>query len=217
MKNSGNNWLTILVVFVAGVLLIAWHSRIDILQWVVVLVGITLIVPALYSFIIALGRRRRGEGDQDRRTARTSTLWTAVAAIALGVWMVLDPTFFAGLLAYMFGAILILYGLYHIVTMSYWLRPVVFPFWFYIIPVLMIAAGIVILCTTVRMMNDIVVLVTGIALVASAVNSMLEYTASASARRALEHGEARREVQEHTAPAVSDKPSEASSDDNPGA
>ena len=66
MKNSGSNWLTILVVFIAGVLLIAWHSRIDILQWVVILVGITLIVPALYSFIIALGRKRRGEPKQVR-------------------------------------------------------------------------------------------------------------------------------------------------------
>lgn len=189
MKSFANNWLTILVVFVAGILLIAWHSRIDILQWVVVLAGITLIVPALYSFIIALGRRRRGEGDEMRRTARTSTLWTSVAAIALGVWMVVNPSFFAGLLAYMFGAVLILYGIYHIVLMTYWLRPAVFPFWFYIIPVLMLASGIVILSTSVREMNSVVVLITGIALVASAVNSMLEYTASASsARRSLTDG-----------------------------
>ena len=119
MKNSGSKRLTILVVFIAGVLLIAWHSRIDILQWVVILVGITLIVPALYSFIIALGRKRRGEGKETGRTARTSTLWAAVAAIALGVWMVVDPSFFAGLLAYIFGAILVLYGIYHIVMMSH--------------------------------------------------------------------------------------------------
>lgn len=183
MKNSASRWLTILVVFIAGILLIAWHSRIDILQWVVILVGVALIVPALYSFIIALGRKRRGEGGEDERTARTSTLWASVAAIALGIWMVLDPTFFAGLLAYMFGTILILYGIYHIVLMSYWLRPFTMPFWFYIIPVLMIISGIVILCTSVRMMNDVVVLITGIALVASAVNSVLEYTAESTARR----------------------------------
>ena len=183
MKNSGSNWLTILVVFIAGVLLIAWHSRIDILQWVVILVGITLIVPALYSFIIALGRKRRGEGKETGRTARTSTLWAAVAAIALGVWMVVGPSFFAGLLAYIFGAILVLYGIYHIVMMSYWLKPLVFPFWFYVIPVLMIGAGIVILASSVREMNSVVVLITGIALVASAVNSVLEYTASYSAAR----------------------------------
>ena len=95
---------------------------------------------------------------------------------------VLDPTFFAGLLAFMFGGILVLYGIYHIVLMSYWLRPAVFPFWFYIIPVLMLASGIVILCTGVRAMNSVVVLITGIALVASAVNSMLEYTAASSGR-----------------------------------
>lgn len=181
MKNPGN-WLTTLVVFVAGVLLIAWHSRIDILQWIVDLVGITLIVPALYSFIIALGRKRRGEGDETVRTARTSTLWASIGAIALGVWMVCDPTLFAGLLAYIFGALLVLYGIYHIVLMSYWLRPFAFAFWFYVIPVLMIIAGIVILASSVRDMNSVVVLITGIALVASAVNTLLEYTASSSAR-----------------------------------
>lgn len=189
MKSSTSRWLTILVVFVAGILLIAWHSRIDILQWVVILVGITLIVPALYSFIIALGRKRRGENGEDERTARTSTLWASIAAIALGAWMVIDPTFFAGLLAYIFGAILILYGIYHIVMMSYWMKPLGVPVWFYIIPVLMIGAGIVILCTSVRTMNSVVVLITGIALVASAINSVLEYTVEFSSRRSIESKE----------------------------
>lgn len=182
-NNKGSHWLTILVVFIAGILLIAWHSRIDILQWVVILVGLTLVIPALYSFIIALGRKRRGEGETTARTARTSTLWSSIAAIALGLWMVINPSFFAGLLAYIFGAVLVLYGIYHIVLMAYWLKPMVFPFWFYIVPVLMIGAGIVLLTTTVRDMNSAVVLITGIALVASAVNSMLEYSASYSAAR----------------------------------
>ncbi|MCM1029619.1 MAG: DUF308 domain-containing protein [Pseudoflavonifractor sp.] len=184
MKNTGSHWLTTLVVFVAGVLLIAWHTRFDILQWVVVVVGLALAIPALYSFIIALGRKRRGEGNSDERTARTSTLWASVAAMALGIWMVINPSFFAGLLAYIFGAVLILYGIYHIVMMAYWLRPTAFPFWFYVIPVLMIAAGIVLLCTPVRTMNSVVVLMTGIALVASAVNSLLEYSTSYTATRA---------------------------------
>ncbi len=30
---SGNNWLTIIIVFVVGVLLIVWHARVDILSW----------------------------------------------------------------------------------------------------------------------------------------------------------------------------------------
>lgn len=189
MKTSGNYWLTILVVFVAGILLIAWHSRIDILQWVVITVGLVLIIPALYSFIVALGRNRRGENGETGRTARTSTLWANAATILLGIWMVADPTFFAGVLAYIFGAVLLLYGIYHIVLMCYWLKPVTFPFWFYIIPVLMIASGIVILCSSVREMNSVVVLITGIALVASAVNSTLEYASCSSERRAIKRAQ----------------------------
>ena len=48
------------------------------------------------------------------------------------------------------------------------------PFGFYIIPVVLIGAGVVILCTTVRTMNSVVVLLTGILLVSAALNWALQ-------------------------------------------
>ena len=100
----------------------------------------------------------------------------------LSVWMVVSPAFFVGLLAYIFGAILILYGIFHIIVVAVWSRPFILPWWFYLIPVLMIIAGVVILCTDVRTINSAVVLITGIALVASSVNSVLEISATNPAR-----------------------------------
>ena len=160
---KSNNWLTALIVMLVGILLIVWHQRVDVLNWIVLAVGIMLIVPGLYSCISALVRKSLG-------------------AIALGVWMVVSPAFFVGLLAYIFGAILILYGIFHIIVVAVWSRPFILPWWFYLIPVLMIIAGVVILCTDVRTINSAVVLITGIALVASSVNSVLEISATNPAR-----------------------------------
>lgn len=168
---SGNNWFTVIIVFVVGILLIVWHSRIDILSWTVIAMGVVLVLPGLYSLISAMVRRSRRDIDY---SAATSTSVACIGAIALGVWMIVNPPFFVGLLAYIFGAVLILYGIFHIIVVGFWARPLVLPFGFYIIPVLMICAGVVILCTSVRTMNSVVVLVTGIALVASAVASVME-------------------------------------------
>lgn len=96
--------------------------------------------------------------------------------------MLIQPTFFVGLLAYIFAALLILYGIFHIIVIGFWAKPIVLPMWFYVIPVLMIVAGVVLLCTSVRTLNSAVVLITGIALVASAVNSLLEMVSMSPAR-----------------------------------
>lgn len=192
---KANNWLNITLMLVAGILMIVWHSRIDILQWIVVAVGIVLIVPSIYSFIAALTRKRsarlaheESESSEIVRheglSAGNSSLWTAVAAAALGIWMLCDPSFFVGLLAYVFGAILVLYGIYHIVVISYMSRPVRMPWWFYLIPVLMILAGLTLMFTTVRTLNNVIVLITGISFVASSVNSILEGVVISSAESA---------------------------------
>ena len=48
---TANNWLTTIIVFVVGVLLIVWHGRLDVLQWIVMAVGLMLVIPGAYSFI----------------------------------------------------------------------------------------------------------------------------------------------------------------------
>lgn len=169
---SGSNWLTIIIVFVVGILLIVWHGRIDILSWIVIAVGLMLVIPGLYSLISAMVRKK--EDGKINYSASSASIVASVGALALGVWMIVNPGFFVGLLAYIFAAILILYGIYHIIVIGFWAKPIIMPGWFYIIPVLMIIAGVVLLCTSVRTLNSVVVLITGIALVASAVNSMLE-------------------------------------------
>ena len=172
---STTNVLTSLIVLIVGILMIVWHSRVDILSWIVMAVGIMLIVPGLYSLISALVRR--GSRDNDH-SAPTSTIVASIGALVLGVWMVVNLEFFVGVLAFIFGGLLILFGVFHILVVGVWSRPFVLPWYFYKLPVLMIVAGIVILCSNVRTLNDAVVLITGISFVASSVCSIMEYVAT---------------------------------------
>lgn len=187
MRNSANNWLTILIVMAVGILLIVYHQHLDLLNWLVIAVGVALVVPALYSVFTAISNRRHisqaAQENDHLRVATRSTLWASAGAVALGIWMIVNPGFFVGLIAYIFGAILVLYGIFHIVIIAMAAKTYRMPGWFYVIPVLMIIAGVVILCTSVRSMNAIVVLITGIALVASSVNSVMEYVGTSSTPR----------------------------------
>ena len=177
-----NNWLTAVIVLTVGILLVVWHNRIDVLNWIVVIVGLGLVVPGLYSLISAFARAGSKSAKKDEYSAGRSTIIASLGALALGVWMIVSPGFFVELLAYMFGAILIVYGVFHIVFLSVCSRPYIMPGWYYIIPVLMIGAGVVILATSVRTMNSVVVLISGIALIASAFNTMLEIAGTHPAR-----------------------------------
>lgn len=182
---STTNWLTSLIVLVVGILLIVWHTRVDILSWIIMAVGTMLIIPSLYSLIAALVRKssNRREGDH---SAPTSTIVASIGALVLGIWMLVAPGFFVGVLAFIFGGLLVLFGIFHILVVSVWSKPYILPWYFYILPVLLIIAGVVILCSDVRTLNDAVVLITGISFVASSVCSIMEYVATRPAKLRLQ-------------------------------
>lgn len=180
MKNNGSSWLTIAITAIVGVLLIVWHNHVELLQWIIVAMGLVILVPSVYTLVTQLFSKNK-KGSEEGRSI--SSVVASVGATALGLWMVINPTFFVGLLAYLFAAILIVYGILQLIVVGYWSRPFVLPAWFYIIPALLIIAGIVILCTEVRTMNSVVVLLTGIMLVCCAVNWALQYTVTHPARR----------------------------------
>lgn len=180
MKSTSSNWLTILITAIVGVLLIIWHTKLDILSWVMIAVGVMFLIPSVYSLIASLSSRKKlkAAGQQPSAMGSGSSILAAIAGCGLGIWMIVDPGFFVGLTAYLFAIILIAYGVFQILLVGYWSRPYKLPVLFYIVPVLLIAGGVVILCTTVRTMNSVAVLITGILLVASAINWALELSAT---------------------------------------
>ena len=126
-----------------------------------------------------------GERKSPQSISIISTL-TAVATGALGLWMLLKPGSFSSLLVYVFAAIILLAGLYHISMLGFGFRNTHFPFAFYILPILLVATGIVIFVLgPVKMMNAIV-MITGIALIVYAVCNFLEAAGESSYQKAIE-------------------------------
>ncbi len=169
-----------LLVIAAGVLLIIFNGRAEFLSWVVVLAGITLAVPCLCSLISAISSNRQAQRDGASNVSlsilNSGIVIASIIGIGIGGWMIFNPTFFIGFLAYAFAVIIILYGIYQVLQIAWIYRPL--PAYLYIIPVLMIIAGCVILFSSVHTIQYTVVLITGISLICAGLNNVLQYTDS---------------------------------------
>ena len=121
-------------------------------------------------------REKDVEGNRIYRS-KASFAYGVIASLGgmgLGLWMVISPATLIGIIVYLFATILVIAGLYNILMLAYGHRPIKFPVWMYILPSLMTIAGIIILCTDVKSIESTVVLITGISIVAFAVNRFLE-------------------------------------------
>ncbi|MCH5318794.1 MAG: DUF308 domain-containing protein [Paramuribaculum sp.] len=178
----GNNWFTAVIVFIVGVALIVLHSRLDVLSWLVRLVGCMLVIPSVCNLIL-----QAVHSVKHKIPVSASVLILAIASLALGIWMLATPAFFVNFFSFLLGAILIVYGIIHIIIIARLNKEFVMPFWFYVIPLLMIVAGVVIVATDIHTKNEIVVLIMGIALISSSVNTFLELYGGTSRNSAAHH------------------------------
>lgn len=172
--NGKTDLFTSLIVGIAGIAMIVLHNRIDIMEWIVVMIGVMFIIPGVFSVLLgALSKQRKS----------TTSVIAGIGAIALGVIMCAMPAQFAGIMVIIFGAILIIAGSYHLCFVAWLSRPFVLPFYYYIIPVLLIVTGVIVMFTNVRTINSIVLLVTGIAFICSAISSLMEWIATHPSHR----------------------------------
>ncbi len=174
-KSKTSVWLTIVLTAIVGILFVVWHGNADVLNRFVIAIGIMIIAPAAYLLVIASGSIRRSDGDTKpdiRRRLSTAALFiAALCTIALGLWMAIAPGTFRTFITFLFGTILAVYGLYLALIQALLARHTT-PWWLYIVPAAMAATGFIILLTPLHEPDrgGIVVLITGIALIASAIN-----------------------------------------------
>lgn len=163
----------------AGIVLICMHDRINLVQWVIVFVGVMFAIPGVCGLIEALAGRNRNKG---KGSAAVPVL-ASLGSLIIGVIMIFCPVPFEAVFVYFLAAVLILGGIWHIWVLAVGVRPLTLPGWLYVLPVLVAAAGIVILVTPVRETESIFTLIAGIALVCIAANGLFIYLASYGMRR----------------------------------
>ena len=122
-----------------GILLVMWPEAAMI--YLVITVGVLFLLPGLYG-IFAYFASRRGAEDGSGRAFPIVALGSAL----LGIWLIVMPAFFVGILMYVLGALLVLGGIGQLMNfISVRKLTGSVPAIFYVIPVLLLLAGILIL------------------------------------------------------------------------
>lgn len=177
--NSRSNIVTGILVFIVGVVFIFMQSRQDVLHAIVFILGLLFIAAGIVNMLMLYGSKSGGNSS----SSRISGILVSGAALVLGIWMVISPGDIISVIVYAFAVLLILGGAYHLYMLSYGYRPLRFPGWFYILPSLLVIAGVTMLIIGSARLQSYIVLITGIAMVVFSVSSLLEYVGQQSFAR----------------------------------
>lgn len=171
MSNKGNALISILLLALGGVFI--WlYDRDTLPRSIVLLCGLAFVVPAVISLLTMFISRR---SDKASAGLRLIQLVCGVGGLGLGLSIILLPDVFRPLLVYPFAALMIVGGAFQVFQISHKYRPVDYPAWMYVAPILVLAAGVVALCTPslhTAENEKWVVLITGIAGVLYGINGL---------------------------------------------
>lgn len=186
MNNKISGWLSIILMAVIGSIFIAMHNETNLFQWLVRALGVCLLIPGAYVLlhsitVITSGEQVEGKEKHaitfSQRSAAVSLIIVSAAAIVFGLWMIISPVPFVHLFVYLLASILLLWGLYMLLVVMHFCRPITMPWQFYITPCLFVLAGIVLFVVPVHEQESIVALLVGILMIISAVNSIAQHIA----------------------------------------
>lgn len=163
MKSFSNQSITAIVVGLAGLLLIIFEGRGDLLRWIAVLIGIMFIIPSAFVLVSQLRSNSAFRSD--------SAVVASVGGLLLGICMCVVPGLFVGIFIYLFAFMLILGGVSQIVFIS---RSGGLGGAFYVVPVLLTLAGIVMLFAGIERDASAIVLIMGIGMVLYSINTLIE-------------------------------------------
>lgn len=171
---KGRNLFIIgLLVLAAGIALIVAHQSIHSVG-VIVTGGVLFIFAGILNMAVFLGERRNPE----RRPGAVTTLFSwisSVAAVILGLCMLIFQSTFSSLVPFMFGVFVGFSALYQFFLLGYGSRPARLPGWLYIVPTALAACAVYLFMQHAGEGTDpVVMLATGIALAVFGVTAVAE-------------------------------------------
>ncbi len=163
--NSKATILTNIIILAAGLLLCYVHGRDNIPHTIVLVTGLTLVIPALINMFL-LFRHRSNERHLPTSAMKIAGWISSVAAIGLGALMVIAPGIFTPVLVYIFGGMMIVASVMLLYLLTVALKQYGLPGWLYIGPILVLIAGVVMVCVgQPRFTDSMVTLITGISMI----------------------------------------------------
>ena len=135
MKTMNYSLIRILFALVIGLVLVLWPNAAA--SYIVITVGVAFLIPGVISLFGYFGRKRP-EGEAAPRFPIEG-----VGSLLFGLWLIVMPEFFADVLMFLLGFILIMGGVQQIASLSMARRWMPVSGAFYLIPSLILIAGIV--------------------------------------------------------------------------
>ena len=139
MRNFNYYALSSICALIIGVLLVVWPDVA--VRYLVITIGVLFMLPGLIGIFGYFATAKRREEAGIRVTLPVS----AIGSVLLGFWLMIMPDFFITILMYVLGALLVLGGLSQLFNFISVRNITKVPFIMYMIPVLVLLAGIIVL------------------------------------------------------------------------
>ena len=132
MKRMNYSLMRIICALIIGLLLILFPAQAG--EYLVITIGVVFLVPSLISLIGYLVQKSEN---------RLRFPIEAVGSLLFGLWLVVMPDFFADLLTFVLGFILMMGGVQQMASLMAARRWMKVPGGFYVVPLLILIAGVV--------------------------------------------------------------------------
>lgn len=119
-----------------GLLLVFWPQTA--INYLVITIGVLFLIPGLISLIAYFTRKREVEESYIFPVA-------GLGSLLFGLWLMIMPEFFVTILMYILGFILVLGGIQQIVSLASARKRYRVPMGYYVVPVLILIAGLIVL------------------------------------------------------------------------
>lgn len=139
MKSFNYAVISSLCALIIGVLLIVWPDVA--VNYLVITVGVLFLLPGLlglFSYFASAGRRREAG-------IRQAFPVIALGSSLFGLWLMIMPEFFIGILMYVLGVLLVLGGISQLVNFASARAYIHVPAGVYVLPSAILVTGIVVL------------------------------------------------------------------------
>lgn len=134
MKTMNYSLIRMLCALIIGLVLVLWPDAAA--NYIVITIGVLFLLPGLIVLFGYFGVRPR-EGKSLRFPIE------AVGSILFGLWLVAMPDFFADVLMFILGFILMLGGIQQVASLTVARRWMRVPAGFYVVPILILLAGLI--------------------------------------------------------------------------
>ena len=167
MKGLSYSFLRAICALVIGLVLVMFPDQAG--DYLVITVGVVFLVP---SFISIIGYFVQSTEMRSRFPVE------GMGSLLFGLWLIIMPGFFADLLTFVLGFILVMGGVQQIASLSAARRWMPVPGGFYVVPVLILLAGLVALFnpTGVRSTAFIIIGISSLVYAASELLNWFKFT-----------------------------------------